>query len=92
MGKSEPATNLRINNHRSDSKKQDSIPVDQHFSTPGHNFTTHARITLIEKLENTTYMTEEEVTTFFETREDFWMIKLDTLIPDGFNQALNYPR
>ena len=92
IGKSEPATNLRINNHRSDCKKQDSIPVDQHFPTPGHNFTAHARITLIEKLENTTYMTEEEVTTFLETREDFWMIKLDTLIPDGFNQALNYPR
>ena len=59
-----------------------SIPVHQHFSTPGHNFTTHARITLIVKIENTTYMTEEEVTTFLETREDFWMIKLDTLIPD----------
>ena len=92
IGKSEPATNLRISNHRSDFKKQDSIPVDQHFSTPGHNFTTHARITLIEKLENTTYMTEEEVTTFLETREDFWMVKLDTLISVVFNQALNYPR
>ena len=92
IGKSEPPSNLRTNNHRSDSKKQNSTPVDQHFSTPGHNFTKHAMITLIEKLENTTYMSEEEVTTFLEKRENFWMIKLETLIPDGFNQELNFPR
>ena len=84
-GSTPAASNLSTNNHRFDSKKQDSTPTDQHFSTPGHDFTKHAQIVLIEKLENTTYTTEKEVTTFLEKREDLWMIKLDTL-PDGFNQ------
>ena len=47
---------------------------------------------LNNELENTTYMTEEEVTTFLEKREDSWKIKLDTFIPDGFNQELHFPR
>ena len=91
IGKSETASNLRTNNHRTDAKKEDSIAVDKHFSSPGHNFTTHAKITLIEKLENTTHMTEQQITTILERREDFWMLKLDTITPQGFNQALNFP-
>ena len=91
IGKSEPPSNIRTNNHRCDSKKADSIPVDQHFSTNGHDFTKHAKITLIEKLENTSHMTETEITATLERREDFWMLKLNTLKPDGFNQELNFP-
>ena len=56
IGKSETASNPRINNHRSDSRKEDSITVDQHFSTNGHNFEKHAKITLIEKVENTSHI------------------------------------
>ena len=92
IGKSETASNLRTNNHRSDCNKADSIAVDQHFSTNSHNFTKHAKITLIEKVENTSHMTEEEITTTLERREDFWMMKLNTLKPDGFNQEFNFPR
>ena len=92
IGKSETASNLRINNHRSDSRKEDSITVDQHFSTNGHNFEKHAKITLIEKVENTSHMTPQEVTNTLERREDFWILKLNTLKPDGFNQELNFPR
>jgi hypothetical protein len=91
VGKSEPPSNLRTNNHRTDSKKPNSIPVDQHFATAGHDFYKHAKITLIEKIENTTNMTKEEITYTLEKREDFWMIKLNTLNPDGFNQGLNFP-
>ena len=92
IGKSETASNLRINNHRSDSRKEDSITVDQHFSTNGHKFEKHAKITLIEKVENTRHMTPQEVTNTLERREDFWILKLNTLKPDGFNQELNFPR
>ena len=91
VGKSETASNLRTNNHRSDSNKAEAIAVDQHFFTPGHDFTKHARITLIEQLNNTSHMNEEEITKILEKKEDFWMLKLDTLKPDGFNQALNFP-
>ena len=85
VGKSETASNLRTNNHRSASKKQESIAVDQHFATNGHNFTKHARVTLIEKVK-------EEITMTLERREDFCMQKLNTITPDGFNQELNFPR
>ena len=36
-------------------------------------------------------MTEHEITTILEKKEDFWIKKLNTLKPDGFNQALNFP-
>ena len=92
IGKCETASNLRTNNHRTDAKKKDSIAVDKHFLSPGHNFTKHAKITLIEKLENTTHMTEQEITTILERKEDFWIKKFNTLKPDGFNQSLNFPQ
>ena len=37
-------------------------------------------------------MTPQEVTNTLERREDFWILKLNTLKPDGFNQELNFPR
>ena len=92
VGKSETRSNVRTNNHRSDAKKPDSIHVDRHFfENEDHDFEKHAKITLIEKVENTAHMTQPEITTILEQREDFWMLKLNTLIPDGFNQELNFP-
>ena len=49
-GKSETAFNLRLNNHRKDVKKWNSLQADQHFRLPGHNFNKHAKLTLIEQL------------------------------------------
>ena len=91
VGKSEPPSNLRTNNHRSDAKKPDSIAVDKHFfENKDHNFEKHAKITLIERLENATHMTDQEITHNLEKREDFWIKKLNTLTPNGFNQELNF--
>ena len=91
VGKSETPSNLRTNNHRSAANKHDSIAIDKHFfDNKNHNFEKHAKITLIEKVENVSHMTKEEVTNTLERREDFWIIKLDTLTPDGFNQSLNH--
>ena len=93
VGKSETPSNLRTNNHRCDAKKSDSIDVDKHFfDNKNHDFDKHARITLIERLKNPENMTKDEITYNLEKREDFWMTKLDTLQPDGFNVALNHPR
>jgi hypothetical protein len=92
VGKTETQSNVRTNSHRSEAKKPDSIAIDRHFfENKDHDFEKHAKITLIEKLENTSHMTEYEITTTLEKREDFWMKKLDTLTPDGFNQELNFP-
>ena len=63
--------------------------MDKHFSEPGYDFTKHARITLIEKIENAR-MTKQEVTLILEEREDFWIKTLDTLKPYGSNQTLNF--
>ena len=63
--------------------------MDKHSLEPGHGFTKHARITRIEKIENTR-MTKQELTLTLETREDFWIKTLDTLKSYGSNQTLNF--
>ena len=88
VGKSEPPSNMRTNNHRADSSKENSIAVDKHFGQQGHDFTKHARITLIEQIKDPN-KSKEEITYILEKRENFWIIKLDTLCPNGFNQSLN---
>ena len=81
VGKCETTFNLRLNTHRTHAKYDNSILVDTHFKSAGHDFT---------KLENTN-MSKEVITKTLERREDFWMIKLDTLTPFGFNISLNNP-
>ena len=90
VGKSEPPANLRINGHRSDAKKTDKLAVDTHFRQPGHIFERDAKFTIIEKIE-TSNLKKEEVTNLLLRREDFWMKKLQTIEPNGFNQGLNFP-
>ena len=91
VGKSEYPSNIRTNNHRSDSKKKNTIPVDQHYGQPDHDFTKHARIKLIEQVHNRN-KSKEEITHILEKREDFWIKALDALKPNGFNQGLNFPQ
>ena len=52
-GKSETVFNLRLNNHRKDVNKRNSLQADQYFRLPGHNFNKHAKFTLIEQLNDT---------------------------------------
>ena len=88
VGKTEPPWKRRLYGHRSDSKKADAIEFDQHFQLPGHNFTEHARFTLIEKM-NTGPSKGQTHTQRLENREDFWMLQLKTIKPDGLNVGLN---
>ena len=81
--------NLRLNTHRNHAKSDKSILVDKHFKSTGQDFK-HARVTIIEKLEKKN-MSTELITKTLERREDFWMIKLDTVAPFGFNLSLNNP-
>ena len=53
VGKTEIPANERINGHRSDGKKRDTIEVDTHFLQPGHNFDCQAKFTLIEQVTST---------------------------------------
>ena len=90
IGKSEIPTNERINGHRSDAKKTDKLAVDTHFLLPNHNFDRDAKFTIIEKIIKTD-IRKEEMTNLLQRREDFWMKRLNTLVPDGFNPRLNFP-
>ena len=82
--------NKRLNTHRSDAKKSDSIPVDKHFLLPNHNFDRDFKLILIESIGNAN-MTKEQIRETLLKREDFWIRKLGTLEPHGFNIGLNYP-
>lgn len=79
----------RINKHRNDSKKEGTIAIDQHFREPNHNFNDF-RMIIIEEISDRN-MTREQVRRTLLKREDFWITKLQTLEPHGFNDKLNFP-
>ena len=89
VGKSEPPFNLRINTHRYDVKSPNGGPFDKHFNLPGHNYNDHARYILIEQIQSTKNKSKAEIRKLLEDREDFWMTKLNTIIPNGCNDHLN---
>ena len=52
VGKAETAFKLRLNNHRKDIKKPNSILVCKHFQEQGHNFKKHVKFIINDKLVN----------------------------------------
>ena len=89
VGKSESPANIRINKHRDDCKTPYSIDIDQHFRKLGHDFNKHATFTFIEQLKHTD-RPKLEKRKILEKREDFWIMKLETLKPRGLNAKLNH--
>ena len=91
VGKSEPPAHKRINTHRSDVHSTKGNSFDKHFALPGHSYDHDARFVLIEQIRNEEILSKEEIRSILEDREDFWMVKLRTLAPDGHNDRLNNP-
>ena len=89
VGKTELMANERLNGHRSDARKHNSIPVDRHFLENGHNFETDFKMTIIEQI-NKPNLTKESKRQLLLKREDFWIQKLQTLSPNGFNEELKF--
>ena len=56
---------------------------------PGHDLNKNAKFTLIEKLTNTNKVATETLKERLKNRENFWIIKLRTLTPNGPNQEVN---
>ena len=52
IGKSKTELNIRLNNHRKDSNRQNAPQADHHFKLLNHNFSQHTRYTWIEQLDN----------------------------------------
>ena len=86
--KAETAFNLRLNNHRKDIKKPNSIVACKHFQEQGHNFNKHAKSIIINKLVNL-HDSKEALRKMLVIRENFWIQKLKTLVPFGLNQELS---
>ena len=89
VGKSETPFNIRLNNHRKDVKNPNSIPVCKHFNSRDHDFNNHGKIIIIEQLRNIRTTPTETIKERLKQRENFWIIKLETLTPPGLNQDLN---
>ena len=85
VGKAEVAFNLRLNNHRKDTKKLNSILVCKHFQEQGHNFNNHAKFIITDKLVNL-YGCKKVLREMLVVRKNFWIQKLKALVPFGLNQ------
>ena len=79
--------NIRLNNHRKDVKKVEAIMACNHFQQESYSFNKHAKITITDQLTNTS-KSKETLTQRHIERENFWILKLDTLYPKGFNTGL----
>ena len=49
----------------------------------------HARFNLIEQLAEISNVSRDTLRLRLKRREDFWIIKLEKLVPKGLNQKLN---
>ena len=88
VGKAETSLNIRLNNHQKDGKKVDAIMACKHFQQERDNFNQHAKFTIIDQRANTS-KSKETLTQRLIERENFWISKLDTLYPKGFNMELS---
>ena len=88
VGKVETVFNMRLNNHRKDVWKPDSMPASRHFSGKRHNFNTHAKFILIEQIRHID-IDKEKNKERLKQRENFWILILETLKRKGLNQELN---
>ena len=87
VGKAGTAFNLRLNNHRKDTKKPNSILACKHFQEKGHNFNKHAKFIIIDKLVN--LHGSKEALRELLVIENFCIQKLKALVPFGLNQELS---
>ena len=86
--KAETAFNLRLNYHRKDTKKPNSILACKHFQEQGHNLNKHAKFIIIDKLVNL-HGSKETLREILVVRENFWIQKIKTLVRFRLNQELS---
>ena len=79
--------NLRLNNHKKDTKKPNSFLAFTHFQGKGHNFNKHAKFTIIDKMVNL-HGSKEALQKVLVKREYFWIQKLEILVPFDLNKNL----
>ena len=82
--------NKRVNKDQNDVSRPDLLAINCHFNEPGHDFNRYFRIIVIEEITKKNLKTDQ-MRELLLRREDFWILKLGTLHPRGFNDKLNYP-
>ena len=88
VGKAEATFNIRLNDHRKDSKNPNAVLACRHFQQQGHHFISQTKFMIIDKLVNTS-SSKDLLRERLIQRENFWIQKLKTLVPYGLNQELN---
>ena len=58
---------------------------------PVHNFNAHAKFTIIEDVYNKS-LSKFKIRSLLEHREDFWILKLQTISLRDLNISLNFPQ
>ena len=81
VAKSETPFNLILNNDKKNVNSSKAIPVCNLFKMRGHNFMKHAKFTLIEKSMEISNVSKATLRLLLKQREDFWIIKPETLAP-----------
>ena len=61
------------------------------FKCQAINLIVHCTFTIIEEIYNKS-LSKSKIRSLLEHREDFWVLKLQTLSPQGLNISLNYPQ
>ena len=81
--------NIRLNNQWKNLSNQRAVPAYVSFRKKEHNFIQNAKFTLIKQLTETENVSKATLKLRLKLREDFWILKLDTLTPKHLNQELN---
>ena len=88
VGKAKTAINIRLNNHRKHTNDPNVTLAGRHFQQQGHNFNSHAKFIIIDKLLNT-FISKGILLKRLIQGENFWIQKLKTLVPYRLNQELS---
>ena len=76
--------------HRNDVWRTDDPSCGKNFQVSDQNFNAHAKFTIIEEVYNK-LLSNLEIGSQLEHRENFRILKLPTLSRQGLNISLNYP-
>ena len=85
VAKADTVFNLRLSNHRKDTKDPNAILACRHFQQQGHSFRSHAKFIIIDNLVNTS-SSKDILRKHSIQQENFWIQKLKTLFPYRLNQ------
>ena len=80
--------NLRQKNHRKDVYKAEAIPASPHYVMKDYIFSRSASFIIIKQIRKS-ILRRETKKNLLKPRENFWILKLETLKSESLNQELS---